>query len=309
MASSSGSIVYVLDGDIWIAAPDGSAARQLTRDGTTEAYHDPSQADDGSIFALRGNSTLVHLDRAGQPIGSPVSLITLENGAGGLAGSPDGQHIAYVTTGFGTEIDPRFGTPVGTFIYGGTDVATPDGMSVPGAALASMLYPGWLGNDRLVLADGVNVYTASVGAEAETWITRDEGCLIEFDCPSGDPAQASLSIPAVNRNGTVLAYNTNPFFGPGGRVMAELEAAPPAAPVDRCLVEAHVSFNDTGSFRPDGGAYAFDDAQFDRDTFEETEATGVYVMDVDLGAPDCGASAARLIAAGGSQPDWGPAAP
>jgi hypothetical protein len=46
--ASADSIVYLKDGNVWLSAPDGSQARQLTTGGR---WASPSQADDGTIVA------------------------------------------------------------------------------------------------------------------------------------------------------------------------------------------------------------------------------------------------------------------
>src|SRR5688500_9642965 len=63
-AASADSIVYTKDHDVWLARPDGSGARQLTRDG---AYQSPTQANDGTILAQRG-TRFIRLDRAGRTL-------------------------------------------------------------------------------------------------------------------------------------------------------------------------------------------------------------------------------------------------
>lgn len=307
--AGEGSIAYILDSNLWLAAPDGSGARPLTSDGAALAYHHPSQAPDGSIYVLRGTNTLVHLDRAGGPVSEPLTLATLENGAESLSVSPDGRHIAYTTTGYGTEIDPRFGTPTGTFLYGGTDVATPDGTSVSDAALANMLFPSWVDADTLLFADGVSVYTADIGSDPQPWIDTSEGCITEFDCPSGALVSASLSAPAISTTGNVVTYASQPYFGDEGRVFAPLSGTPPAAPGEGCLAVDQAAHTDPGTFSPDGRRFAFDDTYFDRDEFDTFTGEGLFTMTVDITAQDCGASSARLLIAGGSQPDWAPFAP
>jgi hypothetical protein len=309
-ASGAGSLVYIMDFNVWLAAPDGTSARQLTNDGTESAgYRDPSQANSGAIFALRGSSSLVRIDRAGGGPGPAVQLATLENGAEGLSVSPNGTYLAYATTGFGTEIDPRFGTPVSTFLYGGTDIATTDGASLPGAALPSLLFPDWLDDSHLVAADGVSISFATVGTPATTWLITEGGCLIEFDCPSGTPAEASLSQPVVSADGTLLAYSYEPYFGPAGRRIASITGAPPAAPTEECLLTGQHDHHNPGTFSPDNSAFAFDDTIFDPAEFEVVPGQGLFVMDLDLEAVDCGLSTAQLIVPGATQPDWGPAAP
>jgi hypothetical protein len=310
VASGAGSIVFIKADDVWLAAPDGSAARQLTHDGSQTGYHDPSQAPDGSIFVLQGRSQLVRLDRSsGTPLGAAVTLPTLENGAEGLTVAPDGAHVAYTTTGYGTEVDPRFGTPTGTFIYGGTDVATPDGTSVPNAAIPSAVFPSWINATDLAVADGVKVYFDRVGQAPQVWVDKSEGCLIDLDCPPGQAAAANLSDPAVSRDGTLLAYISKPYYGDGGRFIARVTSAPPAAPTDMCLLAGQQNHSDPGSFAPDGRAIAYDDTMFDPNTFESSTGQGIYVLTLDLNSADCGAARAVLAIPGGAQPDWGPLAP
>jgi hypothetical protein len=116
-------------------------------------------------------------------------------------------------------------------------------------------------------------------------------------------------VPTASRDGRVLAYTDRPFFGPAGRRIATVEAPPPAPPADRCLIPGQEHHADAGSFAPDGSAFAHDDTVFDPDLFETVVGQGIFVMDIDLDAADCGLSSARLIIPGGAQPDWGPAAP
>jgi hypothetical protein len=310
-AGQGGSIVYVARFNVWIAGPDGSARRQLTTDGTeANGYHDPTQSDDGSIFALRGSRTLIRLDRNGQASAPPVSLNALENGAEGLVVSPDGTRLAYATTGFGTEIDPRFGTPAGAFLYGGTDVATADGQSIAGAAAPLLLFPEWLGDAQLIGSDGIDLYATAGGSGApQRWLSLTEGCLIDLDCPPDEGPAANVSLPSISRDGTVLAYSYRPYFGPAGRRLATLAAPPPAPPATACLIPGQEQYQDPGSFAADASSFVFDDTTFDPTQLLTTPGKGIYVMAVNLRAADCGAASARLVIEGGLQPEWGPAAP
>ena len=50
--ASADSIVYVKDGNVWLASGDSSNQYQVTTDGTDEhPYYSPTQADDGTIAA------------------------------------------------------------------------------------------------------------------------------------------------------------------------------------------------------------------------------------------------------------------
>ncbi len=307
----TGSIVYILDSNVWLAAPDGSVPRAVTSNGTEDdPYHDPSQADDGTIFVLKGDASMHRLDRAGNDLAGEVRLPTLENGAEALAASPDGTRAAYATVGSGTLVDPRFGTPSGTFLYGGTDVANVDGTSIEGAVLPSLLFPSWIDNSHLAVSDGVDIYFDEVGPnEPETWLSLDEGCITDFDCPAGDQAAANVSTPFVSRNAHLLAYTYSPYFGDAGRRIDSITTLPPAEPEEGCLMPGQENHSDTGTFSVDGSIFVYDDTRFDPDAFETVVGQGIWAMPVDLDSPDCGASNATLIVAGGMQPDWGPAAP
>lgn len=302
-------IAYVQGGNVWLVTLDGSRSQQLTTDGATEAYSDPAVAPDGTVYALRGEDQLYHFDLTGRVIGSPAALGVLENGAEGLAVAPDGTHLAFVTTGWGRYIDPRFGNPTGSFIYGGTDVITPDGTSVPGSAMGSMLDPSWSSASTLVLSDGVAVYVDSLASEPTTWLAVTDGCVIPSDCPIGQEPMANFARAVVNRTGTMLAYEYQPYFGTAGRRFSTVDAPPPAAPTVRCTIEGQENYSDPGSFFADGRQFAFDDTVFDPESLETKIGQGIWVMTVDLDATDCGLSTARLIGPGGAQPDWGPAGP
>src|SRR3954447_3406845 len=308
-----GSVVYGQASNIWLSAPDGSGARQLTSDGTDAAgYHDPSLADDGTVWAVKGSNALYHLDCAGHMVANPVTLPTLEHGAEGVAVSHDDRYIAYTTVGTGQYVDPRFGTPSGTFLYGGTDVANPDGTSVPGAVISSLLYPSWAGPTSLILADGVDLYFDSITtkpAQPTKWLSEQEGCLTDFDCPEGQGPAASLSNPTVSDDGSVGVYGYKPYFGPGGRRVSSAAGGVPGEPQTRCVIATSSDYSDNGSLNADGSAFFYDDTAFDSTTFESTVGQGIWSFDVNLDADDCGASKATLIVPGGSQPDWGPMAP
>ena len=100
--AAADSLVYVKDGNLFSARPDGTDQRQLTQDGSPQdPYSSPSQADDGSIVAIRG-SRFHRFDRNGRSLGPPLdSLLTRKPAAIGAVGpfdarvSPDGSRIAY----------------------------------------------------------------------------------------------------------------------------------------------------------------------------------------------------------------------
>src|SRR5688572_29164405 len=97
-AAHAESIAYLKDGDVWVAAVDGSNATRLTTGGD---HISPSQADDGTIAVGKGDKILL-LDRAGAALGTldPPGLpdkrgVTLDGPVADVAISPDGSRIAY----------------------------------------------------------------------------------------------------------------------------------------------------------------------------------------------------------------------
>jgi hypothetical protein len=150
----------------------------------------------------------------------------------------------------------------------------------------------------------------SVGAEPQAWLDLSNGCLTDIDCPTGQSPAANVGHPQVSRDGALIAYTISPYYGTGaGRAIASLDGSPPALPKVRCVLPGQDSFSDPGSFAPDHGAFAYDDTTFDPNTLDSTTGQGIWVVQLDLTAGDCGASAAKLAIPGGAQPEWGPLAP
>src|SRR3954469_19206104 len=83
------SIVYEKGGNVWVANPDGSGQRQVT---TSGGYSHPSQANDGTIAAVKGG-LLQRLDRGGLML----NLAGDPEGSGPIVSSisPNGSLIAY----------------------------------------------------------------------------------------------------------------------------------------------------------------------------------------------------------------------
>ena len=94
-AASAESIVYVKDGNVWLSSPDASKQYQVTFDG---GYSSPSQANDGTIAAIRAKQ-LVRLDRSGHQLSAIDAMGTGNNpnfvGPYEARISPDGSKIAY----------------------------------------------------------------------------------------------------------------------------------------------------------------------------------------------------------------------
>src|SRR3712207_5343809 len=70
--ASADSISYLKDGNVWLSTGDGARQFQVTTDG---GYTSASQADDGTIAAIKGQD-VVKMDRFGKKLAqftTPVS--------------------------------------------------------------------------------------------------------------------------------------------------------------------------------------------------------------------------------------------
>src|SRR5689334_4752653 len=98
-AASADSIAYIKESNLWLSTGDGSRQFQVT---STGGYSDVSQADDGTMIALKG-VRLNRLDRMGNVLAdfdTPVSdtrpaPAKTFYGPYDPAISPDGTKVAY----------------------------------------------------------------------------------------------------------------------------------------------------------------------------------------------------------------------
>src|SRR6476619_6686851 len=153
-AAAADSLVYVLAGNVWIANADGSNAYQVTLDGTAAyPYASPSQADDGTIVAVRATATtrrqLYRMRQNGELLNPPINTPAPGTGALDARVSPDGRLVAYWFAR--TVFDP-------TCLYC-VDVASRALLSYSDRFTAHDAigtpntggWPSWLGNDTIAI--------------------------------------------------------------------------------------------------------------------------------------------------------------
>lgn len=281
-AAADGSLTYVKDGNVFVSAPDGSAAKQLTTDG---GYESPSQADDGTVVAARqtqeGGRTprrLHRMDRDGQLLNPPVVTVPVDNSyyIGPLEPkvSPDGRYVAYhyfYTGPLSDSPEPR------------TSISHSDRDTVNGeitSTLGDYMNPSWLQDGRLAVwyanerTYHADVYTID-GDSVTNWFGDDEVSPLLLD---GEVSAAGDRLAALG-NDSLRLYEI-----PGG---------PTAQPQLRCAIADGAIKGPTWS--PDGRQLAY----------EAPDGIHVIALD-DLGS--CGAAQRTLVVPGGADPDWGPAA-
>jgi dipeptidyl aminopeptidase/acylaminoacyl peptidase len=279
--AAGGSLTYAKDGNVFLSAPDGSRATQLTADGD---YAWPSQADDGTLVAVRQTSEngrtprrLHRMDRSGRALNAPVVSVPVDNSyyVGPLAPkvSPDGRFVAYHYFYTGPVTDstaPRIG-------ISHSDRDTVNGEIT--STLGGYLTPSWTQDGRLLA-----FYAKERTYHVDIW-NPDDSVTNWF----GDPAVATLLTDGeLTRAGDRLVavgdQNDLRFYDAGA-----------AAPVLRCTMTGFNGDVSDPTWSPDGDALAWE------------EADGVHVAQLaDLGA--CASAARPLVMPGGQDPDWAPPA-
>ena len=300
-SAHASSLVYVKDYNVWLANPDGAAARQVTTDGFKERpYESPSQADDGTILAGRGLK-FVKLDRQGNQIGSPLPSILVGKPANALAVgpfdpkiSPDGHKLVYWIGTWSTWFDYGTSTtwtdPQDAVVWQDADSGAQLGFTTfyeepswlqdsqhallnqPGNRLAAQIVGSAVGADH---NDVTPVFTDSDSKPAGEYYSQDVGD--PELTPAGDKLVALRGANAE----TIRFYDTR-----SGRPV--VSACGLGEPVGGSAADP--------TWAPDGSAVAW------------AEGDGIWTTPVGaLDSADCSWGQPQGIIAGASQPDWGPA--
>lgn len=315
--STAGSVVFIRANNVWIARPDGSAARRLTSNGTAaNPYRYPSEDDAGAVVALRGNA-ITRLDQAGHVLASftvPVPGL----GVDFASVSPDGSTIAY--SWLSAYTDCSF-TPCHTFFEHSLSYTSATRSHTVNGGPGDVQWASWVTNRRVVVGGAdEDVRYADLGAATSTeWYTD---CDYSGSTCASDPSAEFWNLfPAVSRQGdryaSVIVNLDNNSGGPRQTFLNVLNTAnfgtanPPAAPTARCVVDGLATPGDwpaytdatvqTPSWSPDGRSLvtAFENA---------AHQWQVWRIDVGTDVTDCDAYSGGPILTDATQPRWGKAA-
>lgn len=287
-AAGAASIVYIKDSNVWIAAPDGTGAYQVTLDGTPDyPYSSPSQANGGALMAIKGTGTAAkfhHLRQNGDLIDPPFDHSAPAHPHDAQL-SPNGAMVAYHWIALTNSCYPYTciaGYPK-TFV-------SHSNRFTPGEEITSGVNfqnPAWMSDSRLYLSYGAsNTYTYDLGAaDATQWFGNSETTVYD---PDLDAANSRIVVIGDRDSGNPEKLR---FFRTNG--------APPAEP----------SLSLCGITNPVGGA--FDDPTWapDGTRLAWGEGDGIWTSTVNFDAPTCDGffTGMALTIPGGSEPDWGPA--
>lgn len=310
-AGPADSIVFIKKNNVWLAKANGSGQVRLTRDGSAaNPYYSPTQADNGTIVALRGpdgrpvvatfgggGSKVYRLSPRGKLLGKP--RITLFEPVGPLVPralaaevSPNGRNLAisqllYEEVNRGGRRELK--AVALNVVY--TDVASGRYRGKSELVLQQLGSPSWIDNRRLLVFDqysqvGAHVYVASVGRKPVPFYR--------------DPARSDL-VPDWNayslgggeltRAGDKLALIRAKLGGTVGTIELFATRGVSAPPAHRCTLSGRdISLEPGLSWSPDGRTLSW---------FEDS---GIWSTPVRLDTQGCG-FAPRLVIRGGLSPD------
>ena len=290
-AANADSIVYIDQGNVWSATPDGARKVQLTAGG---GWHSPTQADDGTIAAVQGAGPIQVMAGDGRPIRTITTEMARSSNGGmfearptDLSFSPDGTKIAYSYYSFSCPPGSSCGAQRSTFY---TDATTATPIATYGNQFG-VSNPEWVTNSRTLVFGG---YGSQVSID---------------DLGPGDYSHKAWMVPngdmgdgEVTRDGTRLAvtsdYGENTrisFFAVSGDIKTQM---PPVEPQHACsMTNPDPNFADP-TWAPDGAGIAWQSSK------------GIEVSRFTVFGPgQCEAPNDLLLSATGTEPDWGPADP
>lgn len=274
--AAADSIAYIKASNVWLANPDGSGQYQVTTDGTASSpYASPSQADDGTIVAVR-NFRLHRMRQNGEQLNPSASL----PGFGGItevAISPNGQVVAY----------SRSCTNSSGSVTQCTHYTGPDGNGTPFDTPGQFRNPSWIDNTRTLVSTASTVYTHVLGPDnATNWFNES----LSVGAEDGELAGSKLVMVDGTSDPQRLAFyrRLDDGFVTDPEKLVCAFVSPADGPNGAAFADP--------TWAPGGGLLAW----------QEGDGIWTATSGADTDCPTFNGTAATIP--GGSEPDFGPAA-
>jgi hypothetical protein len=316
------SIVYVKDGNVWAASPDGARQVQITKTG---GYHEVSQADDGTMVALAGNEHLHKLSRSGQVLADIPTFVSDGAPAAGPVNqfhgpfdpqiSPDGSLVAFewinedYTDGGTPECNRNSVPPCYDFVsHQGVGITHSDrftGYEEYGL-LTGWVNPAWTSRGSLLRSDPGAILnedavfnTIAPGlkdTQLKRWFWDSEGGIGVNEVELSRDEKTAVGVAGFYDQ---LLRIYRPLYDPFDAPAQDLTPWGHNTPVVEHCAELT---------NPAGGRFTSPTLSPDARGLAFETGDGVHVMAVpDLSGGCQPAGPDRLLIAGASSPDWGPA--
>lgn len=317
-AATPGSILYLRGGKLWVASPDGRVKRKVPHTGRFESA---SQADNGTIVALRGVD-LYRLNRGGKALNKPFttafrtsSLTPAFNGPFSPEISPDGTKVAYTYSLIASNFDPacqcnRISPSMNTsYTWANRFTDAPERVF---GLVRFHSNASWI-DGRTTLSTTQHLFDFAgnvmdavgidrLGGGPDSYTNWFSGCMAGCDSVQTlelyrfDEAEMTRQ-----RDKVVVVSGQLNGMADGSRLQIHrLAGLPPAIPPTFCQIAATSGKLQSPTWSPDGKSLAWADAK------------GIWVGQVGSTfgptGPACELTK-RLLIPGGSKPDWGPARP
>lgn len=326
-ATSSGSILYVKNHDIYAVTPDGRTTRRITHDGGSKTrnhtggvgYLAPSASADGRIVVAVRNQHVspvntqgyLHvLSRTGKPIrtfkpqqfnpvklnSAPCASEQIPMGILNAYVAPDGGHVVYTAQ---TEVQsPDCSAAYGysTFVVGisGKNAHEVTRSNGNGASLEAGM---WVNRTRFLLDD------IDFGSQG-FWYVDLPGHTARAWTQATDYTDGTWELPAQHGNKLASQGYSNVTNARALRLWAS--SGPPGRPTPQCDVASPVrgDIPNRPTWSPNAAAVAFD---VDDSHSAVRAGEGLYVLTVGATVSGASCTAPKQIVHGGFQPFWTPA--
>jgi hypothetical protein len=314
--AEASSILYRKGGRLFVTSPVGKHKHAIPH---SKGLANPSQDDHGNVVGQRGVK-LYRLNRRGRKLNKPFTtpfrtspLLPAFNGPFFPQVSPNGKTIAYTYAFTESHYDPGCDctstAPSFNVTYTKASRATEDPARTFG--LARMYSKAsWIDNRRAMMTtehlynfagDGLNTIAIdTLGGAADSYDSWFSECV---NCTDPQTIQLyPLDDGEMTRQHDKLVFVSGPLgtrdVGSTLLMYALAPGQPPGIPQHFCTTGGANGKFGSPSWSPDGRSLAWADSR------------GVWVGRVgSLAGEECQVLNRRLIAAGASSPDWGPAKP
>ena len=286
--ASAANVVYTKDQNVFVTSPDGGIQRQITTNGAVDAaYRSPSEQLGGTIVAPKSDKFFWLFNLDGSSAGGPWTAFAMNScSTSPIAAqvAPDSRLIVYTfihsTICVGGSASPHFETT-----FANADSPTADGLY---PEYDNYTEPRWIPGTNLagmISSDGDTI-AAQNGASLQAFLVTDDN--EEFQSFDVHPNARDLVIVTTADGAT---------SGPGTLSVWHNDGTPPVGSGQLgCVSPDAVDWDSKPRWSPDGSMITWATSQ------------GVWVSPAPQGASGQPCSLQpRLIAAGGSDPDWGAA--